>query len=985
MTLTPAAAVLLPFCWLFFFMAISSFTYGSLVLACQPTERRALLDLKKGLVDPSDRLESWAAGDCCKWSGVICHNVTGHVTELHLGAADLPPLTTFSGEISPSLGDLKQLRYLDLSNNDFSGSSVPAFLGYLANLRLLKLSGAGFVGTIPAQLGNLSRLRYLNLQPNYGGNLTVQQFDWISGLSSLEFLDLSYVDLSRASNWLTVVNKLHFLQELHLSNCRLRSIPSFLKNVNFSSLSLLDLSYNNFDDPLFPSWTFYLHSLTTLTLANNRFRGPIPEGLHNMTSLRQLDLSWNQFTSLEPNCFLGLNHLQLLNLAQNGLEGEIFSGAMQNMTSLVDLDLSSNDRLESRVGIPGYFRNFCSLRTVTLSGVNLRQEVDEALRVLSGCPARTLESIRLSNCQLFGHLINIPFRNFQKLDTLSLSRNIIAGQIPASLTDLASLRYLEIFSNKLEGPLPLGIGSLSQLESIDISENSLEGDVEESHFHNFTKLWLFQASGNRLSLKVGPRWTPPPQIEILGMGFWHLGPQFPAWIRSLKLLTELNMSSSGISSSIPSWLFFNSHFYSIDLSSNLLNGPLPNIYPFMSILDLSNNSLSGSLSDFLCYKPDEEKTMQVMNLGANEFHGEIPDCWRSWKFLEAIKLSSNKFQGKIPPSLGALAFLQSLHLRNNNLSGEIPPSLANSTKMVALDFSRNNLEGSLPAWIGGGFSGMMILNLRDNKFHGQIPKELCLANSLRILDLADNNLTGEIPRCFNNFTAMVQMNDSEGVIQLSYNGTGPFFETAVVVIKGKLYEYGSILKFVRSIDLSRNKLVGKVPEEITRLGGLQSLNLSDNSLTGDIPRDIGSMRSLESIDLSLNQISGEIPPSMSGMTFLSFLNFSSNRLSGRIPSSTQLQSLNSSSFAGNKDLCGLPLAKNCTRDRVTDESGGNGRDEPDEGDGSGSEFKWFYVSLALGFIVGFWGVVGSVVLNKQWRYGYFHFVDLLWDKLCCRY
>ncbi|CAI0399810.1 unnamed protein product [Linum tenue] len=826
-------------------MAISSFTYGSLVLACQSTERRALLDLKKGLVDSSDWLESWATGDCCKWSGVVCHNVTGHVTELHLGAADLPPLTTFSGEISPSLGDLKQLSYLDLSNNDFSGSSVPDFLGHLANLRLLNLSGAGFTGTIPPQLGNLSRLRYLNLQTNYGGNLTVEHLDWISGLSRMEFLDLSYVDLGIASNWLTVVNKLHFLQELHLSNCRLRSIPSSLNNVNFSSLSVLDLSYNNFDDPLFPSWSFHLGSLTTLNLANNRFRGPIPEGLHNMTSLRQLDLSWNQFTSLEPNCFLGLSQLQLLNLAQNGLEGEIFSGAMQNMTSLIDLDLSSNDRLESRDGIPDYFRTFCSLRTVTLSGVNLRQEVDEALRVLSGCPARTLESIRLSNCQLFGHLINIPFRNFQKLDTLSLSRNIIAGQIPASLTDLASLRYLEIFSNKLDGPLPLGIGSLSQLESIDISENSLEGDVEESHFHNFTKLWLFQASGNRLSLKVGPRWTPPPQIEILGMGFWHLGPQFPAWIRSLKLLTELNMSSSGISSSIPSWLFFNSHFYSIDLSSNLLNG-------------------------------------------------EIPDCWRSWKFLEAIKLSSNKFRGKIPPSLGALAFLQSLHLRNNNLSGEIPPSLANSTKMVALDFSRNNLEGSLPAWIGGGFS-------------------------------------------------------------------------------------------VRSIDLSMNKLVGKVPEEITRLGGLQSLNLSDNSLTGDIPRDIGSMRSLESIDLSLNQISGEIPPSMSGMTFLSFLNFSSNRLSGRIPSSTQLQSLNSSSFAGNKDLCGLPLAKNCTRDRVTDESGGNGRDEPDEGDGSGSEFKWFYVSLALGFIVGFWGVVGSMVLNKQWRYGYFHFVDLLWDKLCCRY
>ncbi|CAN1344678.1 Receptor-like protein EIX2 [Linum perenne] len=816
LTSATAAAVL---CFWLFFSAIRSFTFchGTLTSElCQPRERQALLDLKAGLVDPSDWLKSWSGRDCCKWSGVICNNVTGQVTELHLGAADLPEFTTFSGEISPSLASLKHLRYLDLSNNDFSGHPIPEFIGSLTNLRLLKLSTAGFSGVVPLQLGKLSKLRYLNLQGNYGEKLYLENLDWVSSLSLLEFLDLSFVDLSGVVNWLTMLNKIPSLEELHLSNCQLRSIPDSLPRVNFSSLSVLDLSYNNFNDPLFPSWTFYLRSLTTLDLANNRFRGPIPEGLRNMSLLSQLDLSWNHFTTLEPNCFLGLTHMQVLSLTQNDLKGEIFLSAMQNMTSLTDLDLSYN-KLKSRDGIPEYFRNFCRLRTITLSDVELRQEADEALRILAGCPADALESIRLSNCQLSGHLMNIPFRNFQKLDTLSLSRNLISGRVPLSLTDLVSLRTLDLSSNKLVGPLPSNLGRLSKLESIDISENSLEGEVAEFHFQNLTRLWLFQASGNQLSLKVGPSWNPPPQIEILGMGFWHLGPQFPNWIRSLKLLTELNMSSSGISSSIPPWLFFNSHFYSIDLSSNLLNGPLPHIYPFMTVLDVSNNSLSGSLAKFLCYKPDEEKTMQVMNLGSNKFSGEIPDCWTSWRYLEALK----------------------------------------------------------------------------------------------------------------------------------------------------------------------NKLVGQIPEEMTKLAGLQSLNMSDNFLTGVIPRDIGSMGALESVDLSLNQLSGEIPPSISSMTFLSFINISSNRLTGRIPLSTQLQSLNSSSFAGNKDLCGSPLAK-CRTDSTTVDSNWNGREEPDEDDGNDHEIKWFYVSLPLGFIVGFWGVVGSMVLNKQWRFGYFNFVDRLWDRLCCR-
>ncbi|KAK2639619.1 hypothetical protein Ddye_027414, partial [Dipteronia dyeriana] len=71
------------------------------------------------------------------------------------------------GKINPSLLDLKSLIYMDLSNNDFQGTRIPRFFGFMRNLRYLNLSGARFVGMIPHQLGNLSNLQYLGLGKKY--------------------------------------------------------------------------------------------------------------------------------------------------------------------------------------------------------------------------------------------------------------------------------------------------------------------------------------------------------------------------------------------------------------------------------------------------------------------------------------------------------------------------------------------------------------------------------------------------------------------------------------------------------------------------------------------------------------------------------------------------------------------------------------------------------------------------------------------------
>ncbi|KAG4125983.1 hypothetical protein ERO13_D10G129933v2 [Gossypium hirsutum] len=433
-------------------------------------------------------------------------------------------------------------------------------------------------------------------------------------------------------------------------------------------------------------------------------------------------------------------------------------------------------------------------------------------------------------------------------------------------------------------------------------------------------------------LRVNPNWVPPFQLRLLQLGSWQTGPSFPLWLCSQKDLEYLNISNSRISDVVPR---------DVNLSRNQISGqiqylPQSQVYFFVH---LSFNNFSGPLPRI---SGNDTLAMVVLDLANNLFSGEIPYCWIKWQSLRVLRLDGNRVSGKIPISMGTLTKFQSLHLHNNRLHGEIPLSLKSCTNLVAINFGENELNGHIPGWMGHGLPNLIILILRSNKFGGNIPDHLCALTSLQILDLSNNHLFGSIPRCISNFAAMMFMN------------------LLSVVMKGQFLEYGNTLNLVRHVDLSRNNLSGEIPQEVVNLQALQTLNLSQNHLTGKIPKLIGAMILIETLDLSQNQLTGSIPESISGMTFLSHLNLSFNNLTGIIPTSTQLQSFNESCYAGNH-LCGPPL-KGCR---------GSGK-ETDvknraKGIGKGREINWFYVSMPLGFVTGFWCVLGPLVFNRRWR------------------
>ncbi|XP_073112533.1 receptor-like protein EIX2 [Elaeis guineensis] len=978
---------------------------GDSIPGCIPVERNALLGFKEGLKDPTNRLSSWMGDDCCTWEGVACDNRTGHAVKLDLrnphpfsfytdilGQMFFRRSNTWGlgGELRPSLLGLKHLNYVDLSMNNFGGIRIPEFMGSFRQLKYLNLSYAGLGGLIPHQLGNLSSLQYLDLGYNHNddifweippGFLIIDNALWISHLSSLRYLNMTEVQFREGAHWLQALNMLPSIVEVRLSDCGINTIPLSLPHVNFTSLSVLDLSAN-FINSTIPGWLFNISSLEHLDLSDNSINSTIPGWLFNISSLEYLDLSYNFFRGIIPP-------------------------AIKNLASLKALHLSGNQFLEGK--IPVELGELCKLQSLELSGININKNLHEFEEVFSGCMKNSIETLAMEECQLGGYLSDW-LGDFRKLKYLDLSSNSISGPVPTSLGRLSALQVLYLSENKLNGTFPESLGRLAELVALFLDQNFLEGIISEERFANFTKLKILDLSQNQLILNLTSDWIPPFQLQGLVISSCKLGPRFPAWLRMQKNIIYLDMSSTEISDAIPDWFWriFSQILY-LDISSNGITGSVPDLTDFinlkyfnlssnhfkgplptfnssvLSLLDLSNNSFSGAVHrDIGKNMPNLEYLSLsinnlsgeiplslchlgcgVLDLSKNLLLGELPDCWNHSSLIFVMDFSSNNLSGSVPPSICSLRFLESLHLSNNNLSGELPLSLKSCARLNTLDLGQNRFIGAVPSWIGESLSSLKILRLRSNKLVGNIPPNLSRLRALQILDLASNNLSGTIPSSFENFTAMKVSGEMNGTILKNFDR---YNENIQVTIKGIYIEYTILLPLVIIMDLSNNNLSGMIPEELTSLFGLVSLNLSGNHLTGEITEKIGTLQQLESLDLSRNNLFGGIPSSIIDLTFLSYLNLSYNNLSGKVPSGNQFQTfIDSSIYAGNPDLCGFPLSQKCIDEGTIQGPNAIGGDEENDNamDEEGSEMEWLYMGMGLGFAVGFWIVFGPLLFNRK--------------------
>jgi len=882
------------------------------------------------------------------------------------------------------------LSVLDLSENTFMSPMIFQWVSnFTPNLVELQLYSNLLEGSISNHFGLviMNSLQHLYLDHNLfkGGDL--KSFMNICTLQSLDMGGNSFnQDLPSILHNLSTACARYSLQELDL---RFSQINGSLSDFSiFTSLKILHLAGNHLTGKI-PEGCILPSRLESLSIEFNFLEGRIPKLFGNTCTLRSLDMSYNMLSgefsmiiqhlsgcakNLLQHLKLGGNNingtfpnlsrfstLKILDLSENQLSGKIPEGS-KLPSQLESLSIRSNT-LEG--GIPKSFGNLCSLRLLDISNNSLSEEFPLIAHHLFGCARNSLE-------------------------ILYLGMNKINGTLP-DLSIFSSLQSLNLNGNKLNGEFPNNIQFPHQLEALYMQSNSLKGALTDYHFANMSKLLSLDLSDNSLlALTFTQNWVPPFQLRGVILRSCILGPTFPNWLQTQNEFKDLDISNAKILDKVPKWFWTKlalqkwvsmniscnglygiipyfptkNPYSSLILGSNQFEGPIPPFLRSSTLLDLSKNKFSGSLS-FLCVGNSVEILYQL-DLSNNKLSGKIPDCWSHFKSLAYLDLSQNQLSGKIPSSMGFLIELQALLLRNNNLTDDIPFSLMSCTKLVMIDIAENNLSGSIPIWVGSKLGNLQYLSLRMNHLHGSLPLQICYLRNIQLLDLSLNNLSGRIPKCIKKFTSMAEKTSSrEGhwyrVETIHFYGYQWYNLNAFLMWKGsqQIFKNNGLL-LLKSIDLTSNYFSEEIPEEFEILFELVSLNLSRNNLIGKIPSNIGKLTSLEFLDISRNQLVGSIPASLTQIDRLSILDLSHNHLVGKIPEGTQLQSFSASSYEDNLNLCGPPLDKLCIYEVPSKEP----RDEIHEDDYSFFN-REFYISMSLGFIISFWIVFGLILFRSS--------------------
>ncbi|KAH0886167.1 hypothetical protein HID58_062263 [Brassica napus] len=441
-----------------------------------------------------------------------------------------------------------------------------------------------------------------------------------------------------------------------------------------------------------------------------------------------------------------------------------------------------------------------------------------------------------SNCNLTDPYNGVWCDNSTKV--LSLKKNGFVGQVPSSFHNLSLLSVLDLSQNTLTGSFP-PVRSLVKLSVLDLSYNHFSGTLNpNSSLFELHHLRHLDLCVNNFSSSMPSEFGNLNRLEVLSLCSSDFFGQVPLTISNLTSLMELYLDHNQLTGSFP--LVQNLTKLSfVDFSYNHFSGTIPSlVMPFLSILDLRRNDLTGSL------KFPNSSRLESMYLGNNHFEGTIIEPISKLISLKVLELSF--FNTSYPVDLSLFSPLKSLLLLDLSGNSISPDSLGSKSD------NPSNLEN---LWL----TGCSI---------SEFPNIVKNLERLEFIGLSDNRIKGKVPEWLWNLprlnTVLVSINLLDG------------FEGPVDVL---------VNSSVKNLFMDQNSFEGAIP--VLPLS-INVFSASHNRFTGSIPLSICNYRSLTDLRIGYNNLTGPIPQCLSNLTLV---NLRKNNLEGSIPDAFYLSPL----------------------------------------------------------------------------------------------
>jgi Leucine-rich repeat (LRR) protein len=418
---------------------------------------------------------------------------------------------------------------------------------------------------------------------------------WVPGANMTCNLETDVVDNIRTA--------LTDLTELNLADNRLSGvIPLTLTDFN-------DISYINLDENLIvgtiPIDITTLSGINFLHLRRNSLTGTIPDNIGILNKIRNLEFEQNFLEGTLPSSIGNMTEIQVLKLEKNSFVGTI-PDEYADLHNLENFDLDSNSLSGT---IPSFMGDFPNMTLFDVSSNNMHGTIPDKFKGMVKLVNLLLNENHFSTDESHEYFLDFLDTTVQtNLKVIDVSHNDFTKKISPTIFKSETLHTFVAAANCFDyGALPENICEATSLRYLVVS--GLSSGVACRQY--FSDLSFFDGF----------------TVQVLAEG------TLPSCVYNLPDLKVLYASGNGLHGNLGETL--SNNLTSVDLSLNRLTGTIPEAFvnANLSLLDLENNKLGGTLDVFNRMEPEQNPDLR---LSVNHISGVLPDTLLKLTHLDIL-------------------------------------------------------------------------------------------------------------------------------------------------------------------------------------------------------------------------------------------------------------------------------------------------------------------------------------------------------------